>query len=435
MLIAYIVSLLSTMAYSQAVYVLQNPTSSQTIAQPSGTTFSVNRMENIRFAEQFASGSSTGGIQEAINDLPNGGTVMLPASTITITSTINITHGVTVRGHGLGVTAISLNSTTADVFYITAPGVTMTDFNITRPSNVLATAGAGIHINYNGDAEAHIARVNMLNQFNGLLTESGTTFVFVDECWIEGNQSHGAIIQGNDTRFTRNRFYTNGFGSGGSGVAVLNLGAVVSSGNEFYGNAGHGIYYAGSTTTLQSFHTGDIVDSNGDVGIVVTNEDVVTFNDGWIASNGTQFDGNHNPTYVFNANIDGADCYNTAHHCQFNNNQITTNSRHGILFYGSQDFQASNNHISKNGLGGGSSSSEIAVVNYPGVSWQDGRLEGNRCWNSGGGQKYGINLQGTGTAIIVIGNDLLGNATSSLSDTSSGASKIITNNICTSGPC
>ena len=89
----------------------------------------------------------------------------------------------------------------------------------------------------------------------------------------------------------------------------------------------------------------------------------------------------------------------------------------------------------KNGLGGGSSSSEIAVVNYPGVSWQDGRLEGNRCWNSGGGQKYGINLQGTGTAIIVIGNDLLGNATSSLSDTSSGASKIITNNICTSGPC
>lgn len=106
--------LFASIALGQGVPVLQNPTGNQTINQPGTTTLnvntlsvntlSVNRLESIRYADQFASGSSsTGGIQEAINDLPsNGGVVILPAGVTTVTQSIIITKPVILRGHGMG---------------------------------------------------------------------------------------------------------------------------------------------------------------------------------------------------------------------------------------------------------------------------------------------------------------------------------------------
>jgi hypothetical protein len=102
------------------------------------------------------------------------------------------------------------------------------------------------------------------------------------------------------------------------------------------------------------------------------------------------------------------------------------------LFYGAQIFQASNNQISANGRGGGTANSGIYVTDSGG-SWKNGRLEGNRSSNDGGGQNYGITIVGGAAgAIIITGNDLLNNLTGSFSD-SSGARGIVANNLCNAG--
>jgi hypothetical protein len=77
------------------------PTAWTTTTQP--TSLYINRLDNIRFASQFASGSSTGGIQEAINDLPQtGGLVMLPIGITKAYAQISINKPVVLRGQGMG---------------------------------------------------------------------------------------------------------------------------------------------------------------------------------------------------------------------------------------------------------------------------------------------------------------------------------------------
>lgn len=67
--------LVASMA-SVAQNVVENPTATQTIMQPSGTELNINRFESIRFADQFSS------VQSAISDLPSsGGTVFIPPGT------------------------------------------------------------------------------------------------------------------------------------------------------------------------------------------------------------------------------------------------------------------------------------------------------------------------------------------------------------------
>lgn len=171
-------------AQQQPIPVNQNPGASQTIVQPLNpmgvpTMFSVNRFETIRYAEQFASGSSTGGIQEAISDLgPNGGEVVLPAGPTTVTSTIHIKTPILLRGHGMGGFSVlgsgisfSTPSTivsqipTGDVISVEAPtppsgcnpsnpsglipeldGVVLEDFQVSgRGKNGGQGVGCGIH--------------------------------------------------------------------------------------------------------------------------------------------------------------------------------------------------------------------------------------------------------------------------------------------------
>lgn len=58
--------------------VVENPSGSQTIVQPSGTSLSVNSLENIKFANQY------GSVQLAINALPTTrGTVYLSPGSYT----------------------------------------------------------------------------------------------------------------------------------------------------------------------------------------------------------------------------------------------------------------------------------------------------------------------------------------------------------------
>jgi hypothetical protein len=56
--------------------VVTNPTTSQNIAQPAGTSFNVNRQGSIRFADQFSGADACGRISTAIGDLPSTGGIV-----------------------------------------------------------------------------------------------------------------------------------------------------------------------------------------------------------------------------------------------------------------------------------------------------------------------------------------------------------------------
>ncbi len=102
----------------------------------------LSSLEAIRFAADFANGSSTGGIQEAINNVcaltPKGGTVWLPWGTTTITAAVNVAcNSLEIRGHGFNAL---INSTTTDIF--TFPAATVMDGLIFKDF-AATTTGAG----------------------------------------------------------------------------------------------------------------------------------------------------------------------------------------------------------------------------------------------------------------------------------------------------
>ncbi len=73
---------------------------------------------DIRFAQRFAEGSSTGGIQEAIDNVcalePSGGTVVLPLGTTTITAALKVPCDfLKIVGHGF---ATRIDSASTDIF-------------------------------------------------------------------------------------------------------------------------------------------------------------------------------------------------------------------------------------------------------------------------------------------------------------------------------
>lgn len=349
--------MLSSLAYSQAVIpVLQNPTSSQTIVQPSGTTLSVNRMENIRYAEQFANAplcnsacacgggaSATGGIQEAICDLPSGGTVIIPPGTTTISTTVAVNKPVKIVGYGWPNTTVTSTQTSGDEFLVTVGGAILQDFFINRVTT--PSSGSGVHFSCSCN-ELELLRMRIYNQYNGVVTDSSTWYLFVDSSVIDTNANDGIDIAGNGTRFTKNRIYYNI----DHGMLVTAAAGMISSDNEYFANQNMGIQYYGNGTA-QAFHTGDIIDSSGSNGIGVQNMADFSFTDGWIASSGVNFNG-RNPNYSsFKSNLAGAFCDQSTTRCRFNNNQVTNNSGEGLLFYGAQTFEASDNQIFSNGQG------------------------------------------------------------------------------------
>jgi hypothetical protein len=184
-------------------------------------------MENIRFAEQFASGSSTGGIQEAINDLTNGGTVMLPAGTTIISATITVGESVKIVGHGWGETAVTSTQTSGDEFLVTVGGVILEDFAITRSTQ--GTSGAGVHFSCSCN-ELQLLRMRVNGQYNGVVTDSTTEYLFIDDSLIDGGKNDGIDISGGGTRLTKNRIYFNG----ATGMTVTGAAGMFSSLNEFF---------------------------------------------------------------------------------------------------------------------------------------------------------------------------------------------------------
>lgn len=143
---------------------------STTVTNPAGGTMSGSKIgihsllgENVFSATDFAAGSVTGGIQEAIDHCPaDGGRVIIPPGITSINSGISITKPIVLQGHGMSGLSDSVSSffnasviknlsTSADAITITRPagnflsGVTLEDFSIFGNKNIGgASTGSGI---------------------------------------------------------------------------------------------------------------------------------------------------------------------------------------------------------------------------------------------------------------------------------------------------
>jgi hypothetical protein len=114
-----------------------NPDASQQIQQPTGTMLSVNRIEGIRYADQFWDGGDIGAaISAAVADLgTSGGTVIVPAGSYTLTTTINVNEAPPVDGGAPGPHSVILQGQGT-------PGPTSTlypDGSVAVPSQTAAT--------------------------------------------------------------------------------------------------------------------------------------------------------------------------------------------------------------------------------------------------------------------------------------------------------
>lgn len=163
--------------------VLLAPVGNQTVVQPSGTNLLVNRFENIRFADQFATGSSTGGIQEAINDLgTNGGTIVLPRGTTNITSTIVIggavkQNSIRLIGHAISATFMGTSLGSRIAWVGAANGTVLriksTSLSYFADFTIDGNSSAGIGIEYTA---TNAIGFSILNTFERIVVEncSGT---------------------------------------------------------------------------------------------------------------------------------------------------------------------------------------------------------------------------------------------------------------------
>jgi hypothetical protein len=129
-------------------------------------TFSVQalakNLNNIRFADQFATGSSTGGIQEAVNDLPStGGIVYLPYGATNVISTINIAKdNVLLIGHGsYGIMADlqTVDRPASELKWTGSAGGTLLQFTAAGTTGAPPLVGGGIwNAKLNGNASAAV---------------------------------------------------------------------------------------------------------------------------------------------------------------------------------------------------------------------------------------------------------------------------------------
>lgn len=180
----------------------------------------------IRYADEFKYGSSSGGIIEALNDLPStGGTVFLSANTTYSTSVIMNIPVDNVRIQGGGQSTIVVQTTNAtDGFGLVHNNVTISDLTL-RGTNV---AGVARGISGGGNTDCIIENC-VIEQWGGVQVNFGNTALrnTVRGCIVRNGKNEGVY-----------------FGPGCADNMI--------TGNIIYGNAKNGIDVNGSRTIISN---------------------------------------------------------------------------------------------------------------------------------------------------------------------------------------
>lgn len=260
----------------------------------------------IRYADEFQYASSTGGIQEAVSDLPTaGGVVVLSGgATYTTSATISLANDVHIRGAGIGATIVKgAAGTTHHIF--TASSVSRVSFSgITIDGNETnRTLGHGISLTGTTDIRITDCAFQNIDQSGVRLENSTTARTWISNCYFTNcnvnNGSGDAAIQGHGSpashsyvwvesnyvaayknagiRFDtmthgwiRNNRVLGPFGAGDEGIVVGYCTQGEISGNEVSDNNGSGILYGtGTLTTSRAIRIVDNVCYDNNNGIKV----------------------------------------------------------------------------------------------------------------------------------------------------------------------
>jgi hypothetical protein len=247
------------------------------------------------------SGGSIGSVQAAATLqqlVAQGGTINLAAGTIEIdcAGQLAIAKSTSIIGAGRDLTILHDTCATGDTVLV----------DLTNPANVRLEELAIVH---DGGASAvhliggnhgfteilhrvlRLSNVELSGATNCLVSD-GLNQLFIEKSNLLHCSQDGALISSFGVTLHDNWFGENGR----NGVTFVDSAVIDELGehwagfcescsqNNYWHNKGHGLVY-NVTNISDARHIGDVVDSNGDVGMVVHGVRDLTFNDGWFGSN------------------------------------------------------------------------------------------------------------------------------------------------------
>lgn len=250
-----------------------------TLTPPGTGSVLVPRLNNIRFADQFSNGSVTCGIQEAINDLPSSGGLVLLPNTNTTPCTISsglpivISKPVILSGHGAGGlndtstfdtylsgTVITNGTTSSDVFQVTVPasnfveGVVFKDFHIIGNKSVPSATGGNDITLVGGASTTNIRNVTLDRML--LSDAKGCNLKITDNAYM--------------VNIDNSRFYR----AASHGICIANASSGIPGQIDGIGvrsdlNGGDALNVNGSNVSTMNFFGSTFADSTNGVNIVV----------------------------------------------------------------------------------------------------------------------------------------------------------------------
>jgi hypothetical protein len=192
-------------APSQNVDIVSLPSGPQSILQPAATSLTINRFENIRFADQFPGADIGAQINAAIADLGTaGGVVEVPAGTYSFGTTIQLSQSYTwLRCQGWATVLNYTGSGTAVIFgNSTAPGASPATLDAVHFSDCTLRGqgtGTGIYV------EAGMQVGNLIEHIN--FDDTGLGFqTFIVHGDTTGNSADYSV---NDNLILNNRIMLN----------------------------------------------------------------------------------------------------------------------------------------------------------------------------------------------------------------------------------
>jgi hypothetical protein len=208
-----------------SVPVFQDPSGDQVIAQQAGTGLFVNRLNNVRYADQFPGADLGAQINAAVADLgPSGGTIEIPAGSYSLATTINLddTHSIVLQGQGAP-TAGAAAATT--LWYTASSGPVIS-----------ARSTAGVYIKGMMLLYSSSSFNGAVIDFSHSATGGDSAFAIVEDCFIGGSGTSGAAALVSLDKTIDSTIRNNHFGKATTDILGMASAGSYSNANRILGN-------------------------------------------------------------------------------------------------------------------------------------------------------------------------------------------------------
>jgi hypothetical protein len=239
--------------------------------------------------------SGSGTLRAALASAGSGDTIIVPAMTITVASTLVVSNGVTIQGAGAGATTLSGGNSNSLVFQVTAPGVTIdgmtisdggggifSDYGLTLSHDAIVhNSGTGVYVGFSGGPLIIDHSLIAFNQHasgpgGGIWTGAGPGSLITDTTIAENtatNTGGGIVVANSGLTLKNDTIVSNGDTippSQGGNIAVysgdtMQMGNTILAGGFASQGADCYVYPGASWTSLG--HNAEDTDPNPDSGL------------------------------------------------------------------------------------------------------------------------------------------------------------------------